>query len=193
MILLAGLGNPGDKYKDNRHNIGFWVVDAIQETYGFPAYRSKFHGAFSEGKIDGVKVGLIKPQTYMNESGISVKAAAKFYKIDTNRIYMFHDELDLSPGKMRTKKGGGTAGHNGLKSVQAHLGTPDFRRVRIGIGHPGDKTKVHGYVLKDFSKQERPVFEDLAQACAKHIGLLLSGDEPGFMSKVAINVTGKED
>lgn len=183
--LFAGLGNPGEKYAANRHNIGFMAVDAIAADYGFPAWRSKFQGELAEGRIGDIKVILLKPLTYMNNSGQAVKAAAKFYKIDPARIVVFHDELDLEPGKIRIKQGGGNAGHNGLKSIEAHLGTPDFWRVRLGIGHPGDKARVHGYVLKDFAKAEKSWLEPLLAAIARHAGILAQGNISAFMSKVA--------
>lgn len=186
MILIAGLGNPGDKFTNNRHNIGFMVIDVIASDYGFPSFRSKFQGALSEGRIDDRKVILLKPQTFMNNSGQSVKAAAKFYKIPAEQIIVFHDELDLVPGKIRVKHGGGSAGHKGLKSIKAHLGTADFVRVRLGIGHPGDKDRVHSYVLKDFPKAEKDWLEPLIWALAKHSDLLVAGDENDFMSKVAM-------
>ena len=185
--LVVGLGNPGEKYAGNRHNIGFMAMDAIAGEYGYPAWRSKFHGDLAEGNIGGQKVVLLKPTTYMNNSGQAVKAAAKFYKIDPSRIVIFHDELDLEPGKVRIKQGGGNAGHNGLKSIQAHLGTPDFWRVRLGIGHPGDKNRVHGYVLKDFAKAEKDWVESLMVALARHADLLVQGDMPAYMSKVAMD------
>lgn len=167
MWLFVGLGNPGGAYAGNRHNAGFMALDAIREEHpAFGPYRAKFHGQIAEGRLGGDKVLLLKPETYMNNSGQSVVAAAAFYKILPDRIVAFHDELDLASGDVRVKKGGGTAGHNGLKSIQAHLGTPDFWRVRIGIGHPGDRNRVSDYVLSDFSKAEQeagaPVFERLA-------------------------------
>lgn len=186
--LFVGLGNPGDKYAGNRHNIGFMAVDAIAADYGFPAWRSKFQGFLSEGRIADQKVILLKPTTYMNNSGQSVKAAAKFYKINPDRIVVMHDELDLEPSKVRTKLGGGNAGHNGLKSIQAHLGTPDFWRVRLGIGHPGDKNKVHSYVLKDFAKAEKGWVDALTTAVARHADLLAQAEMPVFTSKVAADV-----
>ncbi len=185
--LFVGLGNPGDKYEKNRHNVGFMVIDALAAEYGLPSFRSKFQGQVSEGKLNNQKLILLKPTTYMNESGQSVKAAARFYKINPDRIVVFHDELDLEPGKLRVKTGGGNAGHNGLKSIQAHLGTPDFQRVRIGIGHPGDKNRVHGYVLKDFAKAERAWLEPLLTAMARHVPMLAQGDAAGYMSKVALD------
>lgn len=183
--LFVGLGNPGDKYAKNRHNIGFMVIDEMARTYNFPAFRSKFQGQLSEGTIDGTKVVLLKPQTYMNLSGQSVAAAAKFFKIAPARIVALHDELDLAPGKMRVKTGGGNAGHNGLKSMQAHLGTADFMRVRMGIGHPGDKDRVSGYVLSDFAKAETEGVSLLVEAISDYAPLLIRGQENDFTSKVA--------
>ena len=186
--LFVGLGNPGPEYAGNRHNIGFMTVDAIASAFGYPSWRSKFHGDLAEGRIDGCKVILLKPITYMNNSGQAVKAAAKFYKINPDRIVIFHDELDLEPGKIRIKQGGGNAGHNGLKSIQAHLGTPDFWRVRMGIGHPGDKARVHGYVLKDFAKVEKSWLEPLLEATARYADLLVQGDMSSYAGKVAMDV-----
>ncbi|MCB1721044.1 MAG: aminoacyl-tRNA hydrolase [Rhodospirillales bacterium] len=188
MWLLVGLGNPGDKYKNNRHNIGFMAIDAMADEYRFPAFRSKFQGELSEGLIDGKKAVLLKPQTYMNESGQSVGKAAKFYKIPPERVIVFHDELDLEPGKCRVKVGGGVAGHNGLKSIKAHLGTADFMRVRLGIGHPGDKSRVSGYVLSDFAKAELPWLERLVPVLAKYVALLLREKSDDFMTRVAESV-----
>lgn len=188
MWLLVGLGNPGDKYAKNRHNIGFMAIDAIAEDIMAPSFRSKFQGQLSETTIAGEKAVLLKPQTMMNNSGVSVQAAAKFYKIPPERIVVFHDELDLAPGKLRVKTGGGNAGHNGLRSIQSHMGTPDFVRVRMGIGHPGDKNRVHGYVLNDFAKAEQGWLSDMLNGVARHISLLLQGDEAGFMSKVAMEI-----
>jgi len=185
MWLLVGLGNPGAKYAKNRHNIGFMAVDAITDAYGFPAWRSKFQSEMSEGEIDGQKVVLLKPQTFMNESGQAIGKAAKFYKIDPARIVIFHDELDLNAGKVRVKTGGGVAGHNGLKSARAHLGTADFVRVRLGIGHPGDRRNaVSGYVLSDFSKNEWPLFERLIYSCSRHINHLFDDNTNDFMAHV---------
>jgi len=167
MYLFVGLGNPGAKYQNNRHNIGFLVLDEITTDY-----REKFQGHYAEERMDGGKIGLLKPMTYMNESGQSVAKAAKFYKIPPKNIIVFHDELDLKPSEIRTKFGGGTAGHNGLKSIKAHLGTPDFWRIRIGIGHPGDKNLVSNYVLSDFAKKEEPIFEDIIYHLAKHAPLI---------------------
>lgn len=187
MYLIVGLGNPGNKYANNRHNVGFMAMDEIASDYSFSDFRTKFQGQYSEGRIGGQKVGLLKPETYMNESGRSVQAAAKFFKIEPDKIFVFHDELDLDPGKVRVRKGGGNAGHNGLKSIQAHLATPDYWRVRIGIGHPGEKNKVSGYVLSDFAKVDQNWLELLLRALSKHAALLLEGNDGDFMSKVAMD------
>ena len=187
MLLLVGLGNPGAQYEKNRHNVGFMVVDRIADDYNLPSFRKKFSGFLAEGTLKGRKTALLKPGTFMNLSGQSVAAAAKFFKIDPSRIVVFHDELDLEPGKVRVRLGGGLAGHNGLKSLAAHLGTQDFWRVRIGIGHPGDKSRVSGYVLSDFPKAETPLFENVVEACSSHIGLLIENDSEGYMNKVALN------
>lgn len=183
--LFAGLGNPGGEYSGNRHNIGFMLADALAADYGFPLFRSKFQGMLAEGTIADQRVILLKPTTYMNNSGQSVKAASQFYKINPERIVIMHDELDLPPGTVRVKKGGGNAGHNGLKSIQAHLGTPDFWRVRLGIGHPGDREKVHGYVLGNFSKADQQWLGPFLDSCAHRAGLLASGDMDGFAGQVA--------
>ena len=185
MHLLVGLGNPGPKYQGNRHNIGFMAVDAIARDYNIGPFKTKYSGLLAEGRIGDHKVAILKPQTYMNESGMSVGPAAKFYKIPPDKIVVFHDELDLAASKIRVKTGGGNAGHNGLKSIDAHLGTPDYVRVRLGIGHPGDKDRVHGYVLGDFSKAEQEWVEPYLDAIATHTGLLLDGKDNDFMSKVA--------
>ena len=187
MWLLVGLGNPGDKYKDNRHNIGFMVADMLAADNMLPPFRSKFQGLVTEGQLGGQKVMILKPQTYMNESGRAVKEAAKFFKINPDHIVVFHDELDLEPGKVRIKKGGGNAGNNGLKSIQAHMGTPDFWRVRMGIGHPGDKNRVSGYVLSDFSKSEKQWVEPLVDTCSRFTDLIIKGENEEFMSRVAMN------
>lgn len=192
MWLLVGLGNPGDKYEYNRHNIGFLAVDAIADTYGFPAYKKKFQGLMAEGHIEGEKVILLKPQTYMNNSGQSVGEAAKFYKIPLDRIAVFHDELDLGAGKIRTKKGGGNAGHNGLRSMDSHLNSNDYWRIRLGIGHPGDKAMVHNHVLSNFSKDELIWLKLLIEAVADHAPLMVQGKDNEFMSKVAQAVDVKE-
>ena len=188
MILLVGLGNPGAKYARNRHNAGFHAVSAIAERHGFGPERKKFNGLVREGTIDGQKVLILRPETYYNDSGNAVGAAAKFYKIPVDNIVVFHDEIDLAPGKLRVKKGGGLAGNNGLKSINAHMG-PDFWRVRIGIGHPGRKDAVTPWVLGDFSKAEcAAYYDDILDGMARAIPSLLSLDDTGagrFMSGVA--------
>lgn len=192
MWLLVGLGNPGDKYEYNRHNIGFLAIDAIADTYGFPAYKKKYQGLMAEGSIAGEKVILLKPQTYMNNSGQSVGETATFYKIPLDRIAVFHDELDLVAGKIRTKKGGGNAGHNGLRSMDSHLNSNDYWRIRLGIGHPGDKDMVHNHVLSDFSKNDLIWLKPLIEAIGDHVPLLVQGKDNEFMSKVAQAVDVKE-
>lgn len=183
MLLFVGLGNPGAKYARNRHNIGFMALDAIAREYAFPPFRKRFQGLVSEGAINGARVLLLQPQTYMNESGRSVAEAARFHKIPVHDIIVFHDELDLPPGKLRMKAGGGHAGHNGLRSLSAHLG-PDYRRVRLGIGHPGDKALVHGYVLNDFAKSEERWVDALGDGVARNAGLLAKGDDAGFQNRI---------
>ncbi len=189
MQLLAGLGNPGDKYQQNRHNVGFMAIDAIAERYGFPAFRSKFNGLISEKEMAGEKVLLLKPQTYMNSSGDSVQAAAAFYKLGPEAITVFYDELDLAPGKVRVKRGGGNGGHNGLRSIDPQIGL-DYRRVRIGIGHPGNKDRVMPHVLGDFAKGDAEWLKALLDSLAEATPLLLAGDDNGFMNKVALAVNG---
>jgi peptidyl-tRNA hydrolase, PTH1 family len=188
MYLLVGLGNPGSDYAGNRHNIGFMAVDDIHRHYSFQPFRSKFQGEVADGMIDGDKVLLLKPTTYMNESGRSVAEAASFYKIEPEYVIVLHDELDLVAGKIRVKKGGGLAGHNGLKSIAAHIG-PDFHRVRIGIGHPGEKGRVTGHVLKDFSKSDQDWVEPLLDAMTLSVDKLIKGDDAGFTTKVALILT----
>ena len=174
MWLFVGLGNPGDKYSKNRHNVGFMILDHIADNYPvFSGFRSKFQGETTEGRLNGQKVVLLKPTTYMNNSGQSVAQAAKFYKMDPNKVLVFHDELDLKPGEVRVKQGGGNAGHNGLKSIQAHLGTPDFWRVRIGIGRPQHKGQVSNFVLDDFSKAEWEWLEPLVDSVSDNVGMVL--------------------
>lgn len=185
MWLFVGLGNPGSKYENNRHNIGFMVMDAIAKSYGVNSYKAKFQSEMAEIRVGQEKVVLLKPQTYMNNSGQAVGTAAKFFKLEPDRIVIFHDELDLDACKTRIKCGGGTAGHNGLKSIQAHLKTPEFWRVRIGIGHPGQKSKVHSYVLNDFAKEERIWVDELVDSLSRRIEYLVEDDKNGYMSKVA--------
>lgn len=186
MWLFVGLGNPGSEYERNRHNIGFMAVDSIADMYGFKSFKKKYQGDYSEGNIAGEKVILLKPQTYMNESGRSVSAVSSFYKIPTSHIITFHDELDLAPGKVKIKVGGGAAGHNGLRSMDSHLGDPNYKRIRLGIGHPGDKDRVHGYVLGNFSKDDSLWVSDLLNIVAKEIPLILKSDDARFLNNIAL-------
>lgn len=183
MLLFVGLGNPGRQYARNRHNIGFMAVEAIAREHRFSPFRARFQGRVSEGQIGGERVILLEPETYMNESGRAVGEAARFYKIGLDGIAVFHDELDLAPGKCRVKIGGGAAGHNGLRSIDAHLGK-DYRRIRLGIGHPGDKNLVHSYVLNDFAKSEEGWVETLCDAVARNAALIARGDDATFQNKV---------
>ncbi len=185
MKLLAGLGNPGTKYARNRHNIGFMAVEAIAEAHGFAPWRSKFSGSVSEGRLGTEKVLLLKPETYMNLSGDSVQAAMGFFKLSPSDLIVLHDELDLAPGKVRVKTGGGHAGHNGLRSIDAHVG-PDFTRVRLGIGHPGDKRLVSNYVLGDFAKADEDWIEPLLRGIADGAPALAAGDGAGFLNAVGL-------
>lgn len=185
MLLLAGLGNPGQKYSSNRHNAGMMAVDAIAERYRLAAPRHRFQGITRDGLIAGEKVVCLKPATFMNLSGQSVGEAVRFFKLSPSDVVVFHDELDLAPGKLRIKTGGGNGGHNGLRSIDAHIG-PEYRRVRIGIGHPGNKDLVTPYVLSDFTKQEHnewlaPLLDAIA-ACAEY---LTRGEDEVFQSRVA--------
>ncbi len=192
MRLVVGLGNPGSRYARNRHNIGFMVAAAIARRYGFPAFRSRFKGELSEGVIAGARRLLLCPQTFMNVSGESVLAAMSFYKIPPAEIVVIHDELDLRPGKVRVKRGGGNAGHNGLRSIDAMIG-PDFWRIRIGIGHPGIRELVHPYVLMNFSAEEMQQWVvPLVEAVAETIPVLLEGAPDAFMSEVARRFTPPE-
>lgn len=185
MKLFAGLGNPGSKYAGTRHNIGFMAVDRLAEGHGFPPWRSKFSGQFTQGVLGGVKAGLLKPETYMNLSGRSVAEAARFYKIDPSDIVVFHDELDLAPGRVKVKAGGGHAGHNGLRSIHELVG-PDYMKVRIGIGHPGHKDKVLGYVLGRFTESDAAWIEALLPAIGKSAGHLANGDAGGFLNQLGL-------
>lgn len=184
MKLLIGLGNPGARYARNRHNIGFMAVEAIAERHGIGPWRRRFQGEAAEGRIGGEKVLLLKPQTYMNESGRAAGEAARFFKLSPADMIVFHDELDLAPGKVKVKQGGGHAGHNGLKSLTAHCGA-EFWRVRIGIGHPGDKSKVTAHVLGDFAKADSDWLDPLLEAMADAAPALVSGNETKFVSDVA--------
>lgn len=184
MKLFVGLGNPGGQYALNRHNVGFMAVEAIAAAHDFPAWRKRFCGLAAEGKLGGEQVLLFKPQTFMNESGRAVGEAVRFYKLDLGDVIVFHDELDLAPGKVRVKAGGGVAGHNGLKSLTAHIGN-DYVRVRIGIGHPGNKALVTGHVLQNFTKDEFAWLEPLLGAIAEEAPYLAQGASDKFQSRVA--------
>lgn len=190
MRLLVGLGNPGGKYQGNRHNIGFMAVDEIARRHGFAPWRRRFQGETSEGTLDGERVVVLKPMTYMNESGRAVGEAMHFFKLALGDISVFHDELELPPAKVRVKIGGGIAGHNGLRSISAHIGN-DYRRVRLGIGHPGVKELVHGHVLSDFAKAERPRFVALCEVIADNAALLVAGKDSTFQNKVHLAMQAK--
>jgi PTH1 family peptidyl-tRNA hydrolase len=184
MRILVGLGNPGPRYAGHRHNIGFMALDEIARRHGFGPWRSRFQSEAAEGRIADRKVLALKPQTYMNESGRAVGEAMRFYKLPLEDVIVFHDELDLRPGKLKVKRGGGAAGHNGLRSIVAHIGE-DFWRVRLGIGHPGRKELVHGYVLSDFAKVERDWLVPFIDAVASEAHLLVADDMGSYMSRVA--------
>jgi PTH1 family peptidyl-tRNA hydrolase len=185
MRLIVGLGNPGARYQRNRHNIGFMAVDEIVRRHRFSPYRAKYQGEIAEGEIDGERVFALKPQTFMNLSGDSVGAAARFYKIAPHEIAVFHDEIDLAPGKLKVKQGGGAAGHNGLRSIDAIVGQ-DYWRVRIGVGHPGVKELVQAYVLQNFAAEEAQWIEPLLKALAEAAPLLVANNVQGYMTKVAL-------
>ncbi|MBK8457309.1 MAG: aminoacyl-tRNA hydrolase [Phyllobacteriaceae bacterium] len=185
MLVIAGLGNPGAEYRHHRHNIGFMAADAIARRHSFSPWTKKFQALVCEGRLGGDKALLIKPQTFMNLSGQSVGEALRFYKLGPGNLVVLYDELDLAPGKVRLKTGGGAGGHNGIRSLDAHLG-PDYRRVRIGIGHPGDKARVTGHVLGDFAKSDAEWRDPLIDAIAEHADLLAGGDDSGFMNKIAL-------
>jgi len=184
MLLLAGLGNPGPSYANNRHNIGFMAVDEIVRRHSFSPWRSRFQADCAEGFLAGEKVLVVKPQTYMNDSGRAVGEALRFYKLAPEEVFVLYDEIDLAPGKVRVKQGGGTGGHNGIRSLEAHIGK-DFWRVRLGVGHPGHKDLVHGHVLSDFAKADKVWLDKLLDAVASEIPLLIAGEAPRFMSRVA--------
>lgn len=186
MLLIVGLGNPGGEYARNRHNIGFMAVEEIARRYRFSPWKKRFQGQTADGTIGSEKILLLEPQTFMNLSGQSVGAALTFFKLKPEQVIVFHDELDLPPGRMRVKKGGGHGGHNGLRSMDSHLGSKDYWRVRMGIGHPGDKNQVSGYVLHDFAKADQPWVEGLVDACAESLPLLIEGEAERFMNKVSL-------
>jgi len=186
MLLWVGLGNPEPSMARQRHNIGFMAVDAIAAHYRFAPWRQRFRGLIAEGQIGSERIFLLKPQTYMNDSGDSVQAAAAFYKLPPDAITAFHDELDLAPGKVRVKRGGGAAGHNGLRSMDRMLATPDYWRVRLGIGHPGSKDRVLAYVLGDFSPLDRVWLTALLEALPVTAALLAVGKPEEFMTRLAL-------
>ncbi len=190
MLLLVGLGNPGAEYAKTRHNVGFMVVQAIAQRHGIGPWRRRFAGLACEGTIGGERVLLLLPGTYMNESGRAVGEAAQFFKLPVGDVTVFHDEIELPPGKVRVKIGGGIAGHNGLRSITAHIGN-DYRRVRVGVGHPGSKDLVERYVLSDFAKNERPLFEALVAILADNAELLVRGQDASFQNKIHLAMVAK--
>jgi PTH1 family peptidyl-tRNA hydrolase len=184
MLLIVGLGNPGPKYAKNRHNIGFMAVDEIARAHGFGPWRKKFQGEIAEGAIDGVKTLLLKPQTFMNESGRAIGEAAAFHKIDPRHVVVFYDEIDMAPGRFRMKTGGGAAGHNGIRSTIASSIGEGFRRARMGVGHPGQKELVHGYVLSDFHKADAEWVSAMLDAVARAAPFLVKGEDEKFQGEV---------
>ena len=183
MFLLVGLGNPGTKYAGNRHNIGFMAVDEIVRRHGFSPWRKKFHGEISEGTLGGEKSLILKPLTFMNESGQAVGEAMRFLNLESDKVIVIYDEIDLLAGKVRVKLGGGAAGHNGIRSISAHI-SPHYTRVRLGVGHPGDKNLVHPHVLSDFAKADKVWLTPLLDAVAEYAPLLVEGGEATFQNKV---------
>lgn len=192
MKLIVGLGNPGQKHERNRHNVGFLAVDRIADEYGFTPFRKRFRGLVSEGRIGSERALILKPQTYMNESGQSVGEAARFLKIPEEDVVVFYDEIDLAPGKLKAKAGGGNAGHNGLRSISSHLGN-DYIRVRIGVGHPGRKDLVSGYVLHDFAKADYDWLDPLLTSMTKAAPPLVEGDFARFTAEVARDLGALEE
>ena len=188
MKLIVGLGNPGAKYARNRHNIGFMALDQIASDHGFGPWKAKHQGSISEGRFGADKVILLKPETFMNLSGQSVQAAMRFYKLEPADVIVLHDEIDLAPGKVKCKSGGGHAGHNGLRSIHAHLG-PDYDRVRLGVGHPGHKDAVPGYVLRDFPKADEGWLDDVLRGIGDGAPFLVAGDTGKFMNAVGLRVS----
>jgi len=190
MLLFVGLGNPGANHVGNRHNIGFMVVQAVAKRHDIGPWRRRFQGVAVEGSIASERVLLLLPGTYMNESGRAVAEAVNFYKLALDQVVVFHDEIDLAPGKVRIKIGGGVAGHNGLRSITSHIGN-DYRRVRIGVGHPGVKELVHAHVLSDFAKSERPWVVALCDIIADNAGLLAKGEDATFQNKIHLAMQAK--
>jgi len=189
MHLIVGLGNPGDEYRGNRHNIGFMAIDAIARRHNFPPFKQKFNALIADGTIDGERALLLKPQTFMNKSGDAVGAAVKFYKIDPANISILYDELDLAPGKVRIKTGGGNGGHNGLRSIDPVIGT-NYHRIRLGIGHPGHKDRVTRHVLGDFAKADAEWLNPLLDAIADNAVLIIKNDANNLMNRLALAVNG---
>lgn len=187
MMLFVGLGNPGAEHARQRHNIGFMAVDEIVRRHGFAAGGARFQGATFEGRMADKKILALKPMTFMNRSGQSVGEAMRYYKLEPKDVVVFYDEIDFAPGKMKVRTGGGAAGHNGIRSLISHIG-PDFRRVRIGVGHPGDKDRVHGHVLSDFSKSDADWRDPLIDAIAEEAPHLAAGDDARFMTAVALRL-----
>jgi PTH1 family peptidyl-tRNA hydrolase len=187
MKLFAGLGNPGVKYAGHRHNIGFMALDRVAQDHGFGPWKSKFQGQVSEGRLGSEKIVLLKPTTFMNKSGQSVGEAMRFYKLDSTDVTVFHDEIDLAPGKLRCKAGGGHAGHNGLRSIHEHIG-PHYDRVRMGVGHPGHKDRVPGYVLHDFAKADQEWLDDMLRGISDGVAHLADGDTGRFLNAVSLRL-----
>ena len=187
MKLIAGLGNPGGQYENNRHNIGFMAVDVIAADHGFGPWKAKFQGQISEGRLGSEKVVLLKPETFMNRSGQSIGAAMRFFKLDPADVIVLHDEIDLAPAKVKVKSGGGHAGHNGLRSVHGHIG-PDFVRVRLGVGHPGHKDAVPGFVLRDFPKADQEWLDNVLRGVSDGAANLVDADSSRFLNAVAQRV-----
>lgn len=188
MLLIVGLGNPGAKYAMNRHNIGFMAVDRIAEDHGFSGWKSKFQGQITEGRLGSEKVVLLKPETFMNRSGQSVGEAMRFYKLDPEQVIVLHDEIDLAPAKVRFKQGGGHAGHNGLRSIHGHIGE-GYKRVRLGVGHPGHKDAVPGFVLRDFPKSDQDWLDDVIRGVSDGAPYLADGDSGKFLNTIALRVS----
>lgn len=192
MLLFVGLGNPGPDHAWNRHNIGFMAVDGIAQRFRFAAYRKRFQGLIAHGAIEGERVATLKPATFMNDSGRAVGQAVRFFKLGLDRLIVIHDDIDLVPGKVRVKTGGGAGGHKGLRSIDSHIGK-DYRRVRLGVGHPGDKRLVESYVLHDFAKADQSWLDRLLPAVAEAAPYLVRGDDSGFMNKVSVLTGAKRD
>lgn len=190
MLLFAGLGNPGAKYVKTRHNLGFLVAEELARRHGFQPWRHRHHGAAARGRLSRIDVLLLKPATFMNRSGVAVADALRFYKLKPANVTVFYDEIDLAPGRVRVKTGGGAAGHNGVRSIESHIGN-GFRRVRIGIGHPGDKNRVESHVLHDFYRAEMTLVGPVVDAIVESAPLLALGDEASFLNQVALDIKPK--